>query len=53
MGDQFLEGHGFHSFFTCKFYPFEQIKWVDVVCTFLDALASLDLKLSVSESVSN
>ena len=34
MGDQFHEGHGFHSFFTCKFYPFEQIKWVDVGCTF-------------------
>ena len=28
MGDQFHKGHGFHSFFTCKFYHFEQIKWV-------------------------
>ena len=30
MGEQFLEGHGFHFIFTCKFYPFEQVNRVDV-----------------------
>ena len=30
IGEKFLEGHGFHSFFTCKFYPFEQVKRVDI-----------------------